>query len=60
MIAWTKLEMLSKRQQTNHFDLKAQLYAKAIKTAFGILQQLKRVQLKLEPDSFSTQSLLNR
>lgn len=48
MIAWTKLEMLSKRQQTNHFDFKAQLYTKAIKSAYNILQQLKRVQPKLE------------
>ena len=58
MIAWIKLEMLSKRQQTNHFDLKSQLYAKAIKSAFGFLQQLKRVQLRLESDSSSTIPLL--
>ena len=58
MIAWTKLEMLSKRQQTNHFDLKAQLYAKAIKSAFGILQQFKRVQLRLESDVIATNPLL--
>ena len=58
MIAWTKLEMLSKIQQTNHFDLKAQLYTKAIKSAFGILQQLKRVQSKLESDPISSAPLL--
>ena len=58
MIAWTKLEMLSKIQQTNHFDLKAQLYAKALKSAFGILQQLKRVQSKLESTSITTNPLL--
>jgi len=48
MIAWTKLEMLSKRQHTNHFNLKSQLYTKALKSAFGFLQQLKRVQSKLD------------
>jgi len=58
MIAWTKLEMLSKIQQTNHFDLKAQLYTKALKSAFVILQQLKRVQLKLESDPNSATPLL--
>lgn len=50
MIAWTKLEMLSKKQQTNHFDLKAQLYAKAIKSAFSILQQFKKVQLRIDSE----------
>lgn len=58
MIAWTKLEMLSKIRQTNHFDLKTQLYTKAVKSAFGILQQLKRVQLKLESDPISANPLL--
>ena len=58
MIAWIKLEMLSKRQQTNHFDLKAQLYTKALKSAFCILQQFKSVQLRLESDSISTNPLL--
>jgi hypothetical protein len=48
MIAWTKLEMLSKRQQTNHFNLKSQLYTKALKSAFLFLQQLKKVQSKLD------------
>jgi hypothetical protein len=48
MIAWTKLEMLSKRQQTNHFDLKSQLYTKAVKSAFSLLQQFKKVQSILE------------
>lgn len=58
MIAWIKLEMLSKMQQTNHFDLKAQLYAKALKSAFCILQEFKRVPLKLESTSMTTNPLL--
>lgn len=53
MIAWTKLEMLSKRQQTNHFNLKSQLYTKALKSAFFFLQQLKKVQPKLDSNPTS-------
>jgi len=58
MIAWTKLEMLSKRQQTNHFDFKSQLYMKAVKTAFSVLQQLKNIQPKLESSPNTTIPLL--
>ncbi len=41
MIAWTKLELLSKMKQTNHFALKTQLYVKAVTAAFKQLQTLK-------------------
>lgn len=47
MIAWVKLEMLCKVKQTNHFAFKSQLYLKALKNAFELLQQLKIVQPKL-------------
>lgn len=47
MIAWTKLELLSKIKQTNHFALKAQLYVKALKASFEDLQQQKKMQLQL-------------
>lgn len=55
MIAWTKLEMLSKIKQTNHFALKNQLYIKAIKASFEKLQQLKVVQ----PQLAAGQTVLN-
>lgn len=58
MIAWIKLEMLSKRQQTNHFDFKSQLYLRAVKTALNSLQQFKKTQLKLETDSMEAIPLL--
>jgi len=44
MIACTKLELLSLKEQTNHFALKTRLYVNALKTAFYELQSLKRVQ----------------
>lgn len=44
MIACTKLELLSLKEQTNHFALKTRLYVNALKTAFHELQTLKRVQ----------------
>jgi len=47
MIAWVKLEMLCKVKQTNHFAFKSQLYLKALKNAFELLQQLKIVRPKL-------------
>ena len=47
MIAWTKLELLSIRDGTNHFALKNKLYINAVKLAFEQLQQLKRSQLRL-------------
>jgi len=47
MIAWTKLEMLSKLKHTNHFALKSQLYVKALQNAFQQVQQMKQHQLQL-------------
>lgn len=47
MIAWTKLEMLSKLKHTNHFALKSQLYLKAVQSAFDQVQLLKQHQLQL-------------
>ena len=47
MIAWVKLELLSKIKQTNHFALKNQLYLQALKAAFEQLQSLKMSPSKL-------------
>lgn len=48
MIAWTKLEVLSIKEKTNHFALKTRLYLKAVQAAFDELQKIKSYQLKLE------------
>ena len=48
MIAWAKLEVLSIKEQTNHFALKTRLYLKAVQAAFDELQRIKSHQLKLE------------
>lgn len=58
MIAWTKLEMLSKLKQTNHFALKAQLYVKAVSAAFDQIQQVKQHQLQLAPAKANDYPLL--
>lgn len=47
MVAWTKLELLSKIKQTNHFALKNQLYLQAVRASFEELQQAKHLPLKL-------------
>lgn len=47
MIAWVKLELLSKIRQTNHFALKNQLYLQAVKAAFEQLQTFKGGMPKL-------------
>jgi hypothetical protein len=56
MIAWTKLELLCLKEQTNHFALKSKLYVKALKAVFEELQQLKQFQPKLEqaPQPFTS------
>jgi methionine synthase II (cobalamin-independent) len=41
MIAWTKLELLCFKEQTNHFALKSKIYVKALRTAYQELQSLK-------------------
>lgn len=48
MIAWTKLELLSLKEQTNHFALKSRLYVKALRAAFEELQEMKKFQLQLQ------------
>lgn len=48
MIAWTKLELLSVKEQTNHFALKTKLYVKALRAAFDELQRLKAYQAKID------------
>jgi len=58
MIAWIKLELLSKLKQTNHFALKAQLYVKALNTCFEQVQQMKQHQLQLPPPPVNKISLL--
>jgi len=45
MIAWLKLELLSLKEQSNHFALKTKLYAKAVQAAYQELQQLKQFHL---------------
>ena len=47
MVAWVKLELLSKIKQTNHFALKNQLYLHAVKESFKQLQHLKNNQREL-------------
>jgi len=58
MIAWTKLEMLSKLKHTNHFALKSQLYLKALQTAFNQVQLLKQHQLQLATSPANQNPLL--
>ena len=58
MIAWTKLEMMSKIRHTNHFALKTQLYVKAIKASFEHWQQLKQIQPVLASGTANTIPLL--
>jgi hypothetical protein len=43
MQAWIKLEVLSLKNQSNHYWFKTKLYAKALRAAFCELQQLKQV-----------------
>ena len=58
MIAWIKLEMLSKVKQTNHFALKTKLYIKGIQASFEELQQQKQVCLRLQAGGKNRISLL--
>lgn len=46
MLAWIKLEILSQKEQLNHFAFKSKLYLKALKAAFVELQAVKNHQLK--------------
>ncbi len=47
MIAYCKLEVLKFKQQTNHFQLKSNLYMVAVKAAFKELQILKNANREL-------------
>lgn len=58
MIAWVKMEFLSKIRQTNHFALKAQLHLKALQATYAELQQFKQNQLQLEAKASMPISLL--
>ena len=46
MIAWTKMELLRIKEQSNHASLKTKLYVKALKAAFEELQTLKALPPK--------------
>jgi hypothetical protein len=46
MLAWIKLELLSHKEQMNHYAFKSKLYLKALKAAFNELQAIKNGQLK--------------
>ncbi|MEM8528059.1 MAG: hypothetical protein AAGG68_25680 [Bacteroidota bacterium] len=58
MIAWVKLEILSKMRQTNHFALKSQLHLHAMKACFAQLQQMKQQQLQLDAATVNPTALL--
>lgn len=58
MIAWTKLELLSLKDQSNHFALKSKLYVKAIRAAFNELQMLKTSLAQIEVQNLTHTPLL--
>ena len=43
MLAWIKLEILSLKNQSNHYGFKTKLYVKALRAAFDELQSLKQI-----------------
>ena len=49
MIAWTKMELLRIKEQSNHAALKTKLYVKALKAAYEELQVLKELSSKALP-----------
>lgn len=49
MIAWTKMELLRIKEQSNHAALKAKLYVKALKAAYEELRVLKELPRKTLP-----------
>jgi len=51
MIAWVKLELLSLKEQSNHFALKSKLYMKALQAAHEELNRLKQFHLSLNAPS---------
>ena len=58
MIAWTKLDLLSCKEQVNHFALKSKIYVKAQQAAFEELQRLKSFVPKISAAESATTSLL--
>ena len=47
MLAWIKLEILSFKNQSNHYGFKSKLYVKAIRAAFDELQTIKQSVKKM-------------
>jgi hypothetical protein len=58
MIAWTKLELLCFKEQTNHFALKTKIYVKALRTAYQELQSLKNFVAQIDQLNLEYTSLL--
>lgn len=58
MIGWTKLELLSIKEQTNHFALKSKLYVKALRAAWQEVQQLKLNLSQLDQAALGNTPLL--
>ena len=56
MLAWIKLEILSFKNQSNHYGFKTKLYVKALKAAFDelqcIKQSVKTLAQPVEPQEF--------
>lgn len=57
MLAWIKLEILSQKEQLNHFAFKSKLYLKALKAAFVELQAVKKHQLMQIDQPLQTQAM---
>lgn len=49
MLAWVKLEILSKKEQVNHYAFKSKLYVSALKAAFEELQTVKSKLIQQQP-----------
>lgn len=47
MIAWMKLELLRLKENSNHFEIRAKLYIKAVQAAYEELQCLKKCNAEL-------------
>ena len=58
MVGWTKLELLSLKEQSNHFALKNKLYVKALRAAYDELQCLKEYICKIGEANLSHTPLL--
>jgi len=58
MIAWTKLELLSLKEQTNHFALKTKMYVNALRAAYQEVQRLKAFVPQIDQPELLATSLL--